>query len=67
MKRTKGFCKASPEQKWQHAHRLFQCLVQLLPLFGHFELKNLNSQGFEIFDIELGSSVALHPVPVEDW
>lgn len=47
-----------PKQKWQHAHRLFQCLVAAVRPLRVEELA-------EIFAIEFGSNVALSLV--EDW
>ena len=47
-----------PKQKWQHAHRLFQCLVAAVRPLRVEELA-------EIFAIEFGSNVALGLV--EDW
>ena len=47
-----------PKQKWQHAHRLFQCLVAAIRPLRVEELA-------EIFTIEFGSNVAL--TLVEGW
>jgi hypothetical protein len=47
-----------PKQKWQHAHRLFQCLVAAIRPLRVAELA-------EIFTIEFGSNVALSMV--EGW
>jgi hypothetical protein len=47
-----------PKQKWQHAHRLFQCLVAAIRPLRVAELA-------EIFTIEFGSNVALSLV--EGW
>jgi ankyrin repeat protein len=47
-----------PKQKWQHAHRLFQCLVAAIRPLRVEELA-------EIFTIEFGSNVA-HSL-VESW
>ena len=47
-----------PKQKWQHAHRLFQCLVAAIRPLRVEELA-------EIFTIEFGSNVANSLV--EDW
>jgi Ankyrin repeats (many copies)/Ankyrin repeats (3 copies) len=47
-----------PKQKWQHAHRLFQCLVAAVRPLRVEELA-------EIFTIEFGSNVALSLV--EGW
>jgi hypothetical protein len=47
-----------PKQKWQHAHRLFQCLVAAIRPLRVEELA-------EIFTIEFGSNVALGLV--EGW
>ena len=47
-----------PKQKWQHAHRLFQCLVAAVRPLRVEELA-------EIFAIEFGSNVALGLM--EDW
>jgi hypothetical protein len=47
-----------PKQKWQHAHRLFQCLVAAIRPLRVEELA-------EIFTIEFGSNVALSLV--EGW
>src|SRR5258707_1825461 len=47
-----------PKQKWQHAHRLFQCLVAAIRPLWVEELA-------EIFAIEFGSSATLNLV--EDW
>jgi hypothetical protein len=47
-----------PKQKWQHAHRLFQCLVAAIRPLRVEELA-------EIFIIEFGSNVALSLV--EGW
>jgi hypothetical protein len=47
-----------PKQKWQHAHRLFQCMVAARRPFRVEELA-------EIFAIEVGPNTA--PSLVEDW
>ena len=47
-----------PKQKWQHAHRLFQCSVAAIRPLRVEELA-------EIFAIEFGSSATLNLV--EDW
>ncbi len=47
-----------PKQKWQHAHRLFQCLVAAIRPLRVEELA-------EIFAIEFGSNATLNLV--EDW
>ena len=47
-----------PKQKWQHAHRLFQCMVAAIRPFRVEELA-------EIFAIGFGPGVA--PNLVEDW
>ena len=47
-----------PKQKWQHAHRLFQCLVAAIRPLRVKELA-------EIFAIEFGSNAA--PSLVEGW
>jgi ankyrin repeat protein len=47
-----------PKQRWQHAHRLFQCLVSAIRPLRVKELA-------EIFAIEFGSNATLNPV--EYW
>ena len=47
-----------PKQKWQHAHRLFQCMVAAIRPLGVDELA-------EIFAIGFGPNVT--PKLVEDW
>jgi len=58
MRLMSGFCKGIPKQKWQHAHRLFQCMAAAIRPLHAEELG-------EIFAIEFSPHVA--PALMEGW